>query len=543
MAPTVPLILPIVRFWPLMMLLQLVLVLALEQQRRTDHDSTSSSIRAMSTTFVNPMKQASSTVVSYNQQPGLFSLAISQNCSYGSSEVSFEVHTILNLTGIPSLISEAVVTALETSFVVAYNDLITCPLLGTSRTLHNATIVYTGITTGFSVQSMTFLVIARGRDCTFCASNASIHLFSNVSSSGFQSRIRQRELRQMTEREHATTSKVSADLWRKPTTGSRVVDNGQNRRAAVRNVRLEKGEKEKAQASEAQSAMSSYFRNSTAVSHQNSASPSDLKRALQNTGGCTCRGPSQSAFTTLLSALLLNSSALNSSSTNTSGGGGLTAIYGVAGATQLLPVSGCNPSNQSDFNTTAVLRIAAAAAQSLSSTDLQIIGDQIKQSYTAVNNLNSQVCDPYFRQIVQVQYQANRRRRRLANVVTNTTQGGAYNVSYNASNGTNTTTGGNATTSYSSGTIVDLIFLLSGTCIGCPTNAPLFNYVSSRRQLQQGSPFTSQTTADTTCLCPQGAKITLPSVQEFTQVLNASLIQSFSSQIFVLDVMQHNSHD
>ena len=234
------------------------------------------------------------------------------------------------------------------------------------------------------------------------------------------------------------------------------------------------------------------------------------------------------------------SGANSSTTTNASGAAFSDAITGILGITQLVPVLGCNANNRSEFNATTLLRLPAAAAQSLTSTDLRSIANLIKSSYSTVNGLNSKTCDPYFRQIIRVQYQSELSQRRLSSVNGNVTVGAFYNVSYNVSGAFNNSGSGNTTTGTSTtdntyaGGIVDLVFVITGSCIGCSSDTPLFNYAtSSRRRMQSSASIAAPSSQDngvTTCQCPQGATQGGPSLETFSQVLNTSLSQLSPSQ-------------
>ena len=266
-------------------------------------------------------------------------------------------------------------------------------------------------------------------------------------------------------------------------------------------------------------------------------------RTLQVSGLRDCKGPALSAFATAMSTLLFPSTDLNATNTNQTGGVNVDAIASLVGATQLLPVDGCNPNNRSDFNATFVLRFAATTAQSFTEAGIQNIGDQIQQSYLAVNGLNNQVCDTYFRRIIHVRPQSGFNRVRLLSASTNMTEGGFYNVSYNTSNGSNNTSDENVT--FATGGIVELLFHIKGTCVGCSVDFSLFNDVSSRRRLQRKDSdrmaASMSQVSDTTCLCPDGATQSGPSLQDFSQVLSASLSaspDSNSSGFSLLQVLQ-----
>ena len=409
------------------------------------------------------------------------------NCPVGRSPVIFEVLALLDLIGILGLISEADVASLEENFVIAYNDLLKCPLSGTGRTLINATIIQANSSTGSSVQRFRFLVIAQGRDCNFCASNSSIDLFSNVSISGFQNRTRQRELPQMID---GKTFGVDADLLEQ----AEVPDDDLVRLGVAHNLREQSGDND-LKAVKTHGNITRHFRLPSDESQEHPATTIDWRRFLQN-NGCDCQGPSPSAFTSLLS-LLLNSSVINAGAA--SAFGGLAAISGVAGATQLLPITGCNPNKRSDFNATLILQFPAAATYYLTQLNLLTIGNVLVKSYKAVNGLSKQVCDPYFRQITTIQYQGLGQRRLAngavhSNPMVNVSAGAVFNVSYNVPVDTS---------------VVDLVFLIGGTCLGCPADLSLFDG-AFRRKMQQNNPFPSLTTTatvsgDTACLCPQGA--------------------------------------
>ena len=493
--------------------------------------------------FASLAKEMYANVPSLQQQTGLSS---TNNCTNGTEVITFEVKLLLNLIGRPNLVSETDIAYLEESFVTAYNNLQNCSLPGTSRILDAALINYIASNTTVlhyqetAIQEFAYLVVARGRSCNFCGNNATIFLFNNVSStsSGLQNGIRNRELHKMVDfprgKEYDVSSKSNDSFWQfQPAIASEL--------SPVRKIRREetlihagftsKSKKRHQQDITSPSNPAQGRDNKSSMSFLGSDSD-DLKtafadsRRLQNGGECGCQEPDSSRLTNLMSKLLYSASASNLTSLGNSSGINFDAIAGIVGATELLPVHGCNANNRSDFNTTAILRVAFASAQNLTQVELANIAFQIKQSYQAVNSLNSQVCDPFFRQVTGVQYNSNLSRRRLSSSL-NTTAG-FYNVSYNVSSGFSNTNYGNST--FTAG-VVDLVFVVSGTCSGCPSNTPLFNSVTARRRMQQqGSAVSVATTTqyspgETTCLCPTGASQTGPTLQDFTQALNISLTQ------------------
>ena len=349
----------------------------------------------------------------------------------------------MGLAGRPSLVSEADLTVLEELFVSAYNELINCPLSGTSLVLDNATIIYNGNTnqqsntTDLPIQGITYLVVVQGRSCSFCGSSATVLLFQNASSSGFQNGTRLRELRVLSDFQDRTsrqrTSRANDFFWQSFASsyyhGSSQLHETQDR-TLTGHFRNTRGRKKEADNHDndsnligSHSMIKGEVESPPQAPDPNSHFSSDL-RALQNTAVCGCKGPSQLDFTYRLSTVASNASAQNSSSTNGTGELNFNAISGVVGVTQLLPVEGCNPYNQSKFNVTGILSFAVAAGQSLTPTDLVAISKQIKQSYEAVNSLNSHLCDPYFRHVTHVQLQSGLNQRRLGSSVINTTPSG-----------------------------------------------------------------------------------------------------------------------
>ena len=494
------------------------------------------------------------------QQSSLSSPKFSQNCSDGAPAASFEVQSLLSLFGKPSLVSEADIAALEEAFVVAYNELQTCSVLGTSRTLDKATVIYNATSNADTNQSypttansltihgFTYLLIAQGRSCNFCGTNATILLFSNVSGSGSQ--VGTRSLKKFAHmgndfsiKTHGISQNTGTVLGQSaPTTFAKSeIRNGNFMGSVYEGASKLLFDSNDSYESSAKTAVKISTLDSTGVSSEGHMYAFD-RRGLQNSSVCDCQGPVQSSFTTAMSSLLFPTSGQNSTSANVSGIN-LDAISGITGATQLLPIGSCNPNNRSGFNTTLVLRFTASIAQSLTPSDIETIGHEIQQSYQAVNGLNSQICDPYFRRIVKVQSQFGVNRRRLAGFFPNTTDGRSYNVSYNSSSELNSTGFGNLT--YSTGGFVELFYQTQGTCVGCSANTFLFDDVSSRRRLQQQNstiktPSISQV-LDTTCFCPQGATKRGPSLREFSKVLNTSLSSltvNASSGFSLLQIVQ-----
>ena len=89
------------------------------------------------------------TLPTLQQQP----LSSSSTCTGGSTDVTFEVQTLLDIIGRPSLVSETDLLVLEEGFTVAYNDVQNCPLPGTSRLVDKVSILYNGTHTTESNQS------------------------------------------------------------------------------------------------------------------------------------------------------------------------------------------------------------------------------------------------------------------------------------------------------------------------------------------------------------------------------------------------------
>ena len=475
--------------------------------------------------------------------------AFAVNCTDGTPALPFEAYTLLRIKGRPDLVSKQVIAVLEEGFIVAYNQLLNCSVSGTNRIIDNVTILSTSTALGATnqlnltttsslssiIQEFGILFKAQGRSCNFCGTNATVFIFNNVSSPsfGFQNYTHRRRLHEIGDLpvEYNSESirddsllKSQSTSFRSPIRGNiiqKIVLARTDEDVASKwhhdyydlNVVAQHGAKTKA------------LRAATDWGDKDASA--QTSRSLQLTGVCDCQGPSEGTFTTLLNNIVLSASDLNTTTVNAS-----SAIATVLGAAQLIRAGGCNPNNRSTFNATAIIRLSAASAKNLSKTDIKNIGYQFKLSYQTVNGLNTKICDPFFRRIKSVRYQSGLNQRRLANTV-NTTGGGIFNVSYNVSGAVNDTgyasANGNATSS--AGAIIDLVYLVAGTCTGCSSGTPLFDYATTRRRMQQqivtpAASNYSQFDTTTNCLCPVGAAVRGPLEQEFNQVFNSSLYES-----------------
>ena len=94
--------------------------------------------------------------------------------------------------------------------------------------------------------------------------------------------------------------------------------------------------------------------------------------------------------------------------------------------------------------------------------------------------------------------------------------------------------------SHASGGFISLTFLVTGTCNGCSPDTPLLNSVSARRMVLQQSASSATTFSGfpsdfvTNCLCPVGAVIRGPTIQEFLQVSASRLLSPWVSRRFRL---------
>ena len=180
-----------------------------------------------------------------------------------------------------------------------------------------------------------------------------------------------------------------------------------------------------------------------------------------------------------MSSLLFPATGLDATSTNSSEAGvniNANAIIGVTGATQLVHVNGCNTrSIVSGFSTTTILWLAAGVVESLTPLDIaNIIASQIKLSYQAVNGLNSQVCNPLFWQITSGQYQTSSNRQSFGSAA-NT--GKFYNVSY-------TVQIEELLLPAQELSLIYVLLVVSGSCIGCSSDTDHFNSVTARRRIK-----------------------------------------------------------
>ena len=97
-------------------------------------------------------------------------------------------------------------------------------------------------------------------------------------------------------------------------------------------------------------------------------------------------------------------------------------------------------------------------------------------------------------------------------------------MSYSESDAVGNSSLGSA--AFSAGGIFGSVFVVTGTCIGCPSSTALFDSVTARRRLQQQNSSSAVVLmSQTTCLCPEGATQAGPTLQQFSQVLNESLSQ------------------